>query len=128
MSKFNEINDRISNLENVIENLVSSMKKIEDVKKKDELYSFTNQQLIKWLKDNEVDYNAHIKDVLVDVVWKNLNEWEWEYYYEEEEEEEEESEDRKSKKKNNSDNESEESSDSEDQDGKAFKKKFASAM
>jgi len=125
MSKFNEINDRISNLENVIENLVSSMKKIEDVKKKDELYSFTNQQLMKWLKDNEVDYNSHIKDTLVDIIWKNLNEWEWEYYYEEDSDEA--SDQKESKKKNNSEeSESEESGDSDsddEQSGKAFKKK-----
>ena len=85
-----KLNTRLSNLENVISNLVSSMKKIEEVKKKDDLYNFTNQQLMKWLKDNQVNYNENIKDTLVDIVWKNINEWEWEYYYEDEEEEEEE--------------------------------------
>ena len=43
---------------------------------------------MKWLKDNQVNYNENIKDTLVDIVWKNINEWEWEYYYEDEEEEE----------------------------------------
>ena len=87
-TKMDKLNTRLSNLENVISNLVSSMKKIEEVKKKDDLYNFTNQQLMKWLKDNQVNYNENIKDTLVDIVWKNINEWEWEYYYEDEEEEE----------------------------------------
>ena len=87
----NDINERISKLENVINNLVNSFKKIEDVKKKNDLYSFSTQQLMKWLKDNEINYNENIKDTLIDIVWKNLNEWEWEYYYEEPEEEKEES-------------------------------------
>ena len=85
-TKMDKLNTRLSNLENVISNLVSSMKKIEEVKKKDDLYNFTNQQLMKWLKDNQVNYNENIKDTLVDIVWKNINEWEWEYYYEDEEE------------------------------------------
>jgi len=85
----NDLKTRLSNLENLVSNIASSLKKIEDVKKKDDLYSFTNQQLIKWLKDNEVNYNENIKDTLIDIVWKNLNEWEWEYYYEESEESEE---------------------------------------
>ena len=84
----NDINERISKLENVINNLVNSFKKIEDVKKKNDLYSFSTQQLMKWLKDNEINYNENIKDTLIDIVWKNLNEWEWEYYDDEEEEEE----------------------------------------
>ena len=89
-TKMDKLNTRLSNLENVISNLVSSMKKIEEVKKKDDLYNFTNQQLMKWLKDNQVNYNENIKDTLVDIVWKNINEWEWEYYYEDEEDEEDE--------------------------------------
>jgi hypothetical protein len=94
------IKDRLTNLENVIENLVSSLKKIEEVQKKDELYSFTTQQLIKWLNDNEVEYKEHVKDRLVDIIWKNINEWEWEYYYEDESESEPESEPPKKKNKN----------------------------
>jgi hypothetical protein len=94
------IKDRLANLENVIENLVSSLKKIEEVQKKDELYSFTTQQLIKWLNDNEVEYKEHVKDRLVDIIWKNINEWEWEYYYEDESESEPESEPPKKKNKN----------------------------
>ena len=84
-----EIKDRLANLENVISNLVSSMKKIEDVQSKKELYSFSTKQLIKWLNDNEVEYKEDIRDRLIDIVWTNLNEWEWEYYYEDESEEEE---------------------------------------
>jgi len=83
-----DLKNRISNLENTINNLVSSMKKIEEVKTKEDLYSFTNQQLMKWLKDNQVNYNSNIKDTLVDIVWKNINEWEWEYYYEDDQEDE----------------------------------------
>jgi hypothetical protein len=56
-------------------------------KKKEDLYSFSTQQLIKWLKDNEVHYVSDIKDTLIDIVWTNLNEWEWEYYDEESSEE-----------------------------------------
>ena len=81
-----DINERISKLENVIKDLVNSFKKIEDIKKKEDLYSFSTQQLIKWLKDNEINYNENVKDVIIDIVWKNLNEWEWEYYYEDNEE------------------------------------------
>ena len=80
-----DINERISKLENVIKNLVNSFKKIEDIKKKEDLYSFSTQQLIKWLKDNEINYNENVKNVIIDIVWKNLNEWEWEYYYEDNE-------------------------------------------
>ena len=83
------INKRLDSLENTINNLVASLKKIEDVKDKQDLYSFSTQQLIKWLKDNEVDFGENIKDTLVDIVWTNLNEWEWEYYYEESESEKE---------------------------------------
>ena len=84
-----DINERISKLENVIKDLVNSFKKIEDIKKKEDLYSFSTQQLIKWLKDNEINYNENVKDVIIDIVWKNLNEWEWEYYYEDNEDNEE---------------------------------------
>ena len=111
-----DLKKRINKLENVITTLVSGMKKIEDVKKKNDLYNFTNQQLMKWLKDNEVNYNENIKDALVDIVWKNLNEWEWEYYdeigesveeseEEEEEEEEEESEEIKNESEDSSSDE-----------------------
>lgn len=85
-----DLKNRLSKLENTISNLVDKIKKIEDVKNKKELYNFSTQQLIKWLKDNEVDFNEKIKDRLIDIVWNNLNEWEWEYYYEKDEEEEEE--------------------------------------
>jgi len=85
-----DLKNRLSKLENTISNLVDKIKKIEDVKNKKELYNFSTQQLIKWLKDNEVDFNEKIKDRLIDIVWSNLNEWEWEYYYEKDEEEEEE--------------------------------------
>jgi len=81
------INKRIDALEKTINNLVDIMKKVEDVKKKEDLYSFSTQQLIKWLKDNEVHYVSDIKDTLIDIVWTNLNEWEWEYYDEESSEE-----------------------------------------
>ena len=81
----NSINKRLDTLENTINNLVNSLKKIEDTKTKQDLYSFSTQQLIKWLKDNEVDFNESVKDTLVDIVWTNLNEWEWEYYYENDE-------------------------------------------
>ena len=84
-----DLKNRLSKLENTISNLVDKIKKIEDVKNKKELYNFSTQQLIKWLKDNEVDFNEKIKDRLIDIVWNNLNEWEWEYYYEKDEEEEE---------------------------------------
>ncbi len=125
------IKDRLANLENVIENLVSSLKKIEEVQKKDELYSFTTQQLIKWLNDNEVEYKEHVKDRLVDIIWKNINEWEWEYYYEDEEESESESEEKPPKKKKNkkvidsssSSESSEEFSDLTDSDSEGKKKK-----
>ena len=80
---------RISKLEKTINNLVNNFKKIEDVKRKKDLYSFSTQQLIKWLKENEVDFNESIKDRLIDIVWTNLNEWEWEYYEDEDKEEEE---------------------------------------
>jgi len=81
------LKNRISKLENTINTLVNNFKKIEDVKRKKDLYSFSTQQLIKWLKENEVDFNESIKDRLIDIVWTNLNEWEWEYYDDEEEEE-----------------------------------------
>jgi hypothetical protein len=90
-----DLKTRLSKLENAISNLVDKFKKIEDVKNKKDLYEFSTQQLIKWLKDNDVDFSEKIKDRLIDIVWSNLNEWEWEYYYEndnEESEEEEESE------------------------------------
>jgi len=78
---------RLSKLEKTINTLVNNFKKIEDVKRKKDLYNFSSQQLIKWLKENEVDFNESIKDRLIDIVWTNLNEWEWEYYDDEEEEE-----------------------------------------
>ena len=87
-----DLKNRLSTLENTIICLVKNLKKIEDVKKKKDLYEFSNTQLIKWLKDNEIDFNDSVKDILVDIVWTNLNEWEWEYYYEEEEDQEEEEE------------------------------------
>ena len=122
-----DLKKRLGNLENVISNLVSSLKKIEDVKKKDDLYSFTNQQLMKWLKDNQVNYNDSIKDSLVDIVWKNLKEWEWEYYYENEEESEEEpDEEPKEESDNFSENFSESSSDDDEESGKGKKKKMTS--
>lgn len=113
-----EIKDRLSNLENVISNLVSSMKKIEDVQSKKDLYSFSTKQLIKWLNDNEVEYQEDIRDRLVDIVWKNLNEWEWEYYYEDEDEEESEEDLPKNKKKNKvvESSDSEESEEEDDDD------------
>jgi hypothetical protein len=83
------INKRLDNLEKSVNGLINSLKKIEDVKSKQDLYSFSTQQLIKWLKDNEVVFDENIKDTLVDIVWTNLNEWEWDYYYEEESEESE---------------------------------------
>ena len=91
-----DLKNRLSKLENAINGLVKNFKKIEDVKKKKDLYEFSNQELMKWLKDNDVDFNENIKDTLVSIVWKNLNEWEWEYYYEEEPEEEEEEEESES--------------------------------
>jgi hypothetical protein len=89
-----DLKKRLSKLENAINGLVKNFKKIEDVKKKKDLYEFSNQELMKWLKDNEVDFNENIKDTLVSIVWKNLNEWEWdwEYYYEDEEDQDEEEE------------------------------------
>jgi len=39
----NEIKNRLSKLENAISNLVASMKKIEDVKHKKDLYEFTDR-------------------------------------------------------------------------------------
>ena len=83
-----DLKKRLSKLEDAITGLVKSFKKIEDVKKKKDLYSFSNQELMKWLKDNDVEVSENIKDTLVSIVWKNLNEWEWEYYYDEEEPEE----------------------------------------
>lgn len=83
------INKRIDNLENTINKLIDSLKKIEDTKTKQDLYSFSTQQLIKWLKDNEVVFDENVKDTLVDIVWTNLNEWEWDYYYEDSSEESE---------------------------------------
>ena len=92
-----DLKKRLSSIETTINNLVNSLKKIEDVKKKKDLYSFSNTQLIKWLKDNEVDFEDSIKDTLVDTVWTNINDWEWEYYYEEDEEDEEDEEESEKK-------------------------------
>ena len=83
------INKRLDRLEKSINGLIDSLKKIEDVKNKQDLYSFSTQQLIKWLKENEVVFDENIKDTLIDIVWTNLNEWEWDYYYEESEPSEE---------------------------------------
>ena len=83
------LKNRISKLENTINALVNNFKKIEDVKRKKDLYEFSSQQLIKWLKENEVKFNESIKDRLIDIVWTNLNEWEWEYYEDEDEDEDE---------------------------------------
>jgi len=132
-----EIKDRLANLENVISNLVSSMKKIEEVQNKEDLYDFSTQQLIKWLKDNEVEYATKVKDQLVDIIWKNINEWEWDYYYsdESEEEESEQEEEKPKKKKNKKVMESSSSSESSEEfsdltdsesDGKKIKKKSGS--
>jgi hypothetical protein len=82
-----KLNKRIESLEKTIKDLVTSLRKIEDAKKKDDLYVFSNHELMKWLKDNEVNYHEEVKDTLVDIVWTNLNEWEWEYYDEEDAEE-----------------------------------------
>jgi hypothetical protein len=87
-----DLKTRLSKLEKTINNLVDKFKKIEDVKNKKDLYQFSTQQLIKWLKDNQVDFSEKIKDRLIDIVWTNLNEWEWEYYDDEGEEDEEEDE------------------------------------
>jgi hypothetical protein len=113
-----DLKNRLSKLENAINGLVKNFKKIEDVKKKKDLYEFSNQELMKWLKDNEVDFNENIKDTLVSIVWKNLNEWEWdwEYYYEDEEEEEEGEEESESLSDLTSD-------DDDDQEGAAKKTK-----
>jgi hypothetical protein len=91
-----DIKNRLSKLENAINTLVKNFKRIEDVKKKKDLYEFSNQELIKWLKENDIEFNENIKDTLVSIVWKNLNEWEWEYYYEEEPDEEDEEDEEKS--------------------------------
>jgi hypothetical protein len=102
------LKNRISKLENTINTLVNNFKKIEDVKRKKDLYSFSTQQLIKWLKENEVDFNESIKDRLIDIVWTNLNEWEWEYYDDEEEDDDEENDDEESDDdKNGSDSDEE---------------------
>jgi len=101
-----DLKNRLSKLENTINTLVNNFKKIEDVKRKKDLYQFSTNQLIKWLKDNEVDFNESIKDRLIDIVWTNLNEWEWEYYYEDEEETEL-SEDEAEDKKKGSDSDDE---------------------
>jgi hypothetical protein len=98
-----DLKNRLSKLENAINGLVKNFKKIEDVKKKKDLYEFSNQELMKWLKDNEVDFNENIKDTLVSIVWKNLNEWEWEYYYEDQEEDEEDQEEGEEKSESLSD-------------------------
>ncbi len=87
-----DLKNRLSRLENTINTLVNKFKKIEDVKKKKDLYTFSTQQLTKWLKDNEVEFSEKIKDRLIDIVWSNLNDWEWEYYYEKEDEADEEAE------------------------------------
>ena len=106
------INKRIDSLEKTINNLIDSLKKIEDVKNKQDLYSFSTQQLIKWLKDNEVDFNESVKDTLVDIVWTNLNEWEWEYYYENDEiSENDENDENDKNNKNNKNDDSESLSD-----------------
>jgi len=84
------INKRLSVIEKTIKSIYSSMKKIEDCKKKSDLNDFSINQLIRWLKENEVDFREDLKENLVDIVWKNINEWEWEEYYEEESEESEE--------------------------------------
>jgi adenine C2-methylase RlmN of 23S rRNA A2503 and tRNA A37 len=83
------INKRLSAIEKSISSLFNSLKKIEDSKKKSDLKNFSINQLIKWLKDNEVEYQEDMKDNLIDIVWKNLNEWEWEYYDESEDQEDE---------------------------------------
>jgi hypothetical protein len=128
-----DLKNRLSSLEKTINNLVNNMKKIEDVKNKEDLYAFTNQQLMKWLKDNQVNYNSNIKDTLVDIVWKNMNEWEWEYYYEDEEDQEEdqeEGEDEDEEIENNKDDSlsdlSSSSDEEEEGDGKAKTFKNAS--
>jgi hypothetical protein len=84
------INKRLSVIEKTIKDIYSSMKKIEDCKKKSDLKDFTINQLLKWLKDNEVEFREDLKENLIDIVWKNMNEWEWEEYDDEEEEDQEE--------------------------------------
>jgi hypothetical protein len=60
------------------------MLSIDELFKQIEVFS---QQRDYKLKVSYVEvYNENIKDTLVDIVWKNLNEWEWEYYYENDEE------------------------------------------
>ena len=85
-----DLKKRMTSLENTINTLVKSLKKIKDAKNREDLYEFSTQQLVKWLHDNEVEFKETIKDRLVDIVWENINSWEWEYYDDEEEDEEEE--------------------------------------
>jgi len=87
-----DLKKRMTSLENTINTLVKSLKKINDAKNREDLYEFSTQQLVKWLHDNEVEFKETIKDRLVDIVWENINSWEWEYYDDDEAEEETEAE------------------------------------
>ena len=88
----NDLKKRIIGLENTITKLTKNLKQIEDVKNKKELYNFSTKQLMKWLRENEVEFNENIKDTLINIVWSNLNEWEWLYYDDSDDEESEEEE------------------------------------
>ena len=109
-----KINKRLSIIEKSISEIVSSLKKIEDVSKKSQLKHFSIKQLIKWLNDNEVEYQTELKENLVDIVWDNLNEWEWEYYDDENENDENEENDENSQE-NDQENEEENEEESDDQ-------------
>jgi len=101
------LNKRLSAIEKTIKNIHSSMKKIEECKKKSDLKDFSINQLIRWLKENEVEFKEDLKENLVDLVWKNMNEWEWEEYYEDDDEEyEEEPEEENEEDQENEENES----------------------
>jgi hypothetical protein len=77
--KMDDLVKRVSKIEEMIKQ-IKNIKKIETVTTKNELYDFSDEQLVNWLKVNEVDFENSIKEKLVDTVWDNLNEWEWEYY------------------------------------------------
>ena len=100
------INKRLSVIEKTIKNIYSSLKKIEDCKKKSDLNDFSINQLIKWLKENEVEYREDLKDNLVDLVWKNMNEWEWEYYSEDDQDNQDDQDDHDNQENDDIDEES----------------------
>ena len=80
-----DLTKRVAKIEQMIKQ-IKNIKKIEQVTTKNELYDFSSEQLVNWLKVNEVEFKIEIKDKLehkdklVDIVWDNLSEWEWEYY------------------------------------------------